>query len=139
MNASDLFRELGLGDNELNEAREWVNYKHFAETVPDVLTLTEYINTIYKRVIDSDAKPHKWFSERYMVEKYLSSNVDVGGEYLSSLKERVSKIKDSTPHLYPHISEFLNLIIETVTSNRKALPKHCLIFLNELYRGKQPT
>ena len=139
MNASDLFRELGWGDDELNEAREWVNYKHFAETVPDVLTLNEYISTIYKRTIDTDAKPHTWFSERYMQDKYLSSNVVVDEEYISKLKERVSKIKGSTNHLPPHISAFLTLIVETVTVKKTALPKQCLIFLNDLYRGKQPN
>jgi len=134
MKASDLFKELGLGDDELNEAREWVNYKHFAETVPDILQLSEYVDTIYKQVVEKDAKPHKWFSERYMVERYLTSNVVVDGEYLNNLITRVGKIKERTSHL-PHIDNFLTLISDTVSTNRKALPKECLLFLNELYKG----
>ena len=66
MKASDLFKELGMGDEEMNEARNWVNYKHFAETVPDILSLKEYVDTVYKKAVDMDAKPHQWFSERYM-------------------------------------------------------------------------
>jgi len=135
MNASDLFRELGLGDDELNEAREWVNYKHFSDTVPDILTLTEYLETIYKHIVDKDAKPHKWFSERYMSERYLSSNVEVGDEYISKLNERVLKIVERTNHLPPHIDEFLKFIINSVHTSKRALPKECLMFLNSLYKG----
>ena len=40
MKASDLFKELGMGDEEMNEARNWVNYKHFSKTIPDILSLS---------------------------------------------------------------------------------------------------
>ena len=136
MKASELFKELGLGDEELNEAREWVNYKHFSETVPDILTLSEYLETIYKHIVEKDAKPHKWFSERYMVERYLSSDVVVGDEYISKFNERVSKIKERTNQLPPHITEFFNLMENTIVLKKRALPKECLVFLNELYKGK---
>ena len=49
MKESDLFKELGMGDEEMNEARNWVNYKHFSETVPDILKLDEYVDTVYKQ------------------------------------------------------------------------------------------
>ena len=39
-----------------------------ASSVPDVLKLDEYVNTVYKHAVDKDAKPHQWFSERYMKE-----------------------------------------------------------------------
>ena len=68
MKASDLFKELGMGDEEMNEARNWVNYKHFSETVPDILSLNEYVDTVYKKAVEMDAKPHQWFSERYMAD-----------------------------------------------------------------------
>ena len=71
MNPKDFFKELGLGDDDLQQAREWVSYKKFASSVPDVLKLDEYVNTVYKHAVDKDAKPHQWFSERYMKEKYL--------------------------------------------------------------------
>ena len=61
MNASDLFKELGLGDSDMESAREWVNYKHFSKTVPDVLTLSEYLDTVYKKAVTMDAKPHQPF------------------------------------------------------------------------------
>ena len=71
MNTSDFFNELGLGDPDMDKAREWVSYRKFANSVPDILTLDEYIDTIYKKVITDNAKPHMWFSQRYMVAKYL--------------------------------------------------------------------
>ena len=74
MKASDLFKELGMGDEEMSSAREWVNYKHFSETVPDILSLSEYVDTVYKKAVTIDAKPHQWFSERYMTERYLLSD-----------------------------------------------------------------
>ena len=49
-----------MGDEEMNEARNWVNYKHFSETVPDILSLNEYVDTLAKAV-EMDAKPHQWF------------------------------------------------------------------------------
>ena len=73
MKASDLFKELGMGDEDMSSAREWVNYKHFSETIPDILSLSEYINTVYKHAVTIDAKPHQWFSERYMIDRYLQS------------------------------------------------------------------
>ena len=50
MKASDLFKELGMGDEEMNEARSWVNYKHFSETVPDILSLSEYVEQFLRNV-----------------------------------------------------------------------------------------
>ena len=38
-----------MGDEEMDEARSWVNYKHFSETVPDILSLSEYVWILFIR------------------------------------------------------------------------------------------
>ena len=121
MKAENLFKELGLGDDDMESAREWVNYKHFSKTVPDVLTLSEYLDTVYKKAVTLDAKPHQWFSERYMTERYL---------------ERVDTIFESGRTLELHIQKFLELILNTVQKSKLALTKETLIVLNKIYKGK---
>tara|TARA_B100001057_G_C22851969_1_gene951327 strand:- start:1152 stop:1562 length:411 start_codon:yes stop_codon:yes gene_type:complete len=136
MNAEELFKELGLGDKEMNSAREWVNYKHFSKTIPDILTLSEYIDTVYKHAVTMDAKPHQWFSERYMTERYLESDTDIDSDYISNLEKRVVKILDKNNTLELHIEKFLELILTVVRKSKLALPKETLIVLNEIYKGK---
>ena len=103
MKASDLFKELGMGDEEMNEARNWVNYKHFSETVPEILSLSEYVDTVYKKAVDTDTT-HTWFSERYMTERYLVSNVKIEQDYIHKLQDRVLQIFETQPLL--HIQNF---------------------------------
>lgn len=134
MKASDLFKELGMGDEEMNEARNWVNYKHFSETVPEILSLSEYVDTVYKKAVDTDAKPHTWFSERYMTERYLVSNVTIEQDYIHKLQDRVLQIFETDPPL--HIQKFLKLCIDVVQKGNTALTKECLIFMNKIYKGK---
>ena len=134
MKASDLFKELGMGDEELNEARNWVNYKHFSETVPDILSLNEYVSTVYKKAVEMDAKPHTWFSERYMTERYISSNVSINSDYIHKLQDRVLELLDSEHP--PHIHKFLKLCVEIVQKDKKALSKDCLLFMNEIHKRK---
>ena len=136
MNASDLFKELGMGDEEMNEARNWVNYKHFSETVPDVLTLSEYVNTVYKHAVTVDAKPHQWFSEKYMSERYLQSDVGIDSEYVTNLENRICKILQNGKNYELHIEKFLELCLGVVRKSLLALPKEVLMFLNQIYKGK---
>lgn len=136
MKASDLFRELGMGDDEMSEARNWVSYKHFSETVPDVLTLSEYVDTIYKRAVTVDAKPHQWFSEKYMTERYLQSNIGIGSDYITNLEKRICKILQNGKIYELHIEKFLELCLGVVRDSLLALPKEVLMFLNQIYKGK---
>jgi hypothetical protein len=136
MKAEDLFKELGLGDGDMESAREWVNYKHFSKTIPDVLTLSEYLDTVYKKAVTMDAKPHQWFSERYMTERYLESDVIIGEGYITNLVERIDTIFESGRELELHIQKFLELILNTVEKNKWALTKETLIVLNQIYKGK---
>lgn len=141
MNTSDFFNELGLGDPDMDKAREWVSYRKFANSVPDILTLDEYIDTIYKKVITDNAKPHMWFSQRYMVAKYLlqsGSKNNATDEYVTLVNERIKKLKDSIPNesQFTHIHSFLDVLTEQISINRNILPKEVLVYLNELYKTK---
>jgi|SRR5210317_1686021 hypothetical protein len=136
MKASELFRELGMGDDEMSEARNWVSYKHFSETVPDVLTLSEYVDTIYKRAVTVDAKPHQWFSEKYMTERYLRSDVGIDSDYITNLEKRICKILQNGKIYEIHIEKFLELCLVVVRDSLLALPKEVLMFLNQIYKGK---
>ena len=136
MNASDLFKELGMGDEEMNEARNWVNYKHFSKTIPDILSLSEYVNTVYKHAVTVDAKPHQWFSERYMTERYLQSDVGIDSDYITNLEKRIVKILQNGKIYELHIEKFLELCLGVVRKSLLALPKEVLMFLNQIYKGK---
>ena len=136
MKASDLFKELGMGDEEMNEARNWVSYKHFSETVPDILTLSEYVDTVYKHAVTIDAKPHQWFSEKYMTERYLQSDVGIDSDYVTNLENRISKILQNGKSYELYIEKFLELCLGVVRKSLLALPKEVLMFLNQIYKGK---
>ena len=136
MNVSELFKELGLGDSDMESAREWVNYRHFSETVPDVLSLSEYVSTVYKKAVTIDAKPHQWFSERYMTERYLQSDVGIDSDYITNLEKRIVKILQNGKIYELHIEKFLELCLGVVRKSLLALPKEVLMFLNQIYKGK---
>lgn len=134
MNAEELFKELGLGDKDMSSAREWVNYKHFSETIPDILTLKEYMDTVYKHAVAIDAKPHQWFSERYMTDRYLLSNVGIDDTYIIKLESKILSICEKYDTLELHIEKFLSLIVSAARKSKLALTKETLLFLNEIYK-----
>lgn len=138
MNTSDFFKELGLGDPEMEKAREWVSYNQFKNSVPDILSLEEYIDMIYKKVQNDNARPHLWFSERYMISKYLSTDILGDDSYVDNVLERIKKLSSSIPKEsnFQHIHSFLDTLTNHISTKRTILPKEVLIYLNKLYKTK---
>ncbi len=138
MNTSDFFKELGLGDPDMEKAREWVSYNHFKNSVPDILTLEEYIDMIYKKLQNADTRPHLWFSERYMISKYLTTKKSADDSYVDNVLERIKKLSSSIPKEsnFNHIHSFLDALTEHISTKRTILPKEVLIYLNKLYKTK---
>lgn len=138
MEVHDLFKQLGMGDPDMAKAREWVSYKKFQEAVPDILTLDEYISTVYKKAVTDNIKPHLWFSERYMVSKYFKSDTPATDEYVDNVVDRLELIKKRIPNdtSLQHIILFLNKVNEYVCTSRYILPKSVLVYLNEIYKTK---
>jgi len=135
MNPKDFFKQLGLGDDEMNEAREWVNYKHFSETIPDILSLNEYTESVWKRAVDLDAKPHQWFSERYMREKYLVTDIPATDEYIEKMNQRLDDVLERTEES-PNV-KFIGVCRTIVNEDKFCLSKECLVTLNKIYKGKE--
>jgi hypothetical protein len=129
---------LGLGDPDMEKAREWVSYNQFKNSVPDILTLEEYIDMIYKKVQNNNAKPHIWFSERYMISKYLLTDIPADDYYINNVFERIQKLSNQIPKesKFAHIHTFLNTLTEHLTTKRTTLPKEVLAYLNNLYKTK---
>ena len=138
MDTSDFFKELGLGDPDMEKAREWVSYNQFKNSVPDILTLEEYIDMIYKKVQSADARPHLWFSERYMISKYLTTNESAEDSYVDNVLERIKKLISSIPKEsnFSHIHSFLDTLTTHISTKRTILPKEVLVYLNKLYKTK---
>lgn len=138
METSEFFKQLGLGDPDMEKAREWVSYTKFEEAVPDILTLSEFVDTVLKKSVMDNAKPHQWFSERYMVGRYISSNQPATDEYIKKFDTKVSHLKESIPNEpnYEHIHRFIEVLSTEVHTKRNILPKEVLEYLNELYKGK---
>jgi hypothetical protein len=138
LDTSDFFKELGLGDPDMEKAREWVSYNQFKNSVPDILTLEEYIDMIYKKVQSADARPHLWFSERYMISKYLTTKEPAEDSYVDNVLERIKKLISSIPKEsnFNHIHSFLDTLTTHISTKRTILPKEVLVYLNKLYKTK---
>jgi len=141
MNSNDLFKQLGMGDPEMKKARDWVSYKKFEQSVPTILTLDEFVNTVLKKSIIADAKPQMWFSERYMVSKYIHSDTDVNDAYVDKMLDRISILHKSiqSSDEFKHIHQFLNILVEHISTKRTAVPIVVLEYLNKLYKTKGIT
>jgi len=139
METNEFFKQLGLGDPDMEKAREWVSYTKFEEAVPDILTLSEFVDTVLKKTVTDDAKPHLWFSERYMISRYLQSNESASDDYIEKFDYRIKVLKDklqSSDDSYNHIHKFLDVLVEQLHTKRIIFPKEVLGYLNQLYKGK---
>jgi len=125
----------------MKNARDWVSYKKFEQSVPTILTLEEFVNTVLKKSIITDAKPQLWFSTRYMVSNYLESDTDMSDEYVDKMLDRINMLHKSiqSSDEFIHIHQFLNVLVEHVSTKRTIVPKEVLEYLNKLYKTKGIT
>lgn len=138
METSEFFKQLGLGDPDMEKAREWVSYTKFEQAVPDVLTLSEFVNSVLKKTVSDDAKPHLWFSERYMISRYLQSTEPASDDYVQQFQDRIDSLKSKVPSdniTYKYIHKFLDILTEEIHTKRMVFSKEVLEYLNELYKG----
>lgn len=138
METSEFFKQLGLGDPDMEKAREWVSYSKFEESVPSVLTLSEFVDTVLKHTVKVDAKPHLWFSEKYMIGRYLHSETAATDEYVEQFDSKIKLLKSKLSlHIdCEHIQKFLDILIEQIHTTRCVFQKEVLEYLNELYKKK---
>jgi hypothetical protein len=138
METSEFFKQLGLGDPDMEEAREWVSYTKFENAVPDILTLSEFVDSVLKKTVTDDAKPHLWFSERYMISRYLNSTNPASDDYIEQFESRITVLKSkisSDDITYKYIHKFLDILIQEIHTKRMVFSKEVLEYLNELYKG----
>lgn len=138
MESSDLFKQLGLGDPDMEKAREWVSYKKFENSVPDILTLSEFIDTVFKKAYSDNVKPHLWFSERYMISHYIANSDSASDEYVDNMVSKLELIRQRIPsdNEFQHLHLFLNKLNEYICTTRTLIPKNVLTYLNTLYKTK---
>ena len=133
MTPSELFSQLVHGDDEMADIRGKIAYDNFDKSVPDDISLKDYINTIYRKNIDDTNQQNIFFSEIYMIRNYMLSDVVVDDNYWNNLSDKISQIRETQSELPKHIDGILTLI-GNVTANR-ALTKEVLLYLNDIYKG----
>jgi hypothetical protein len=133
MTPSELFSQLVYGDDEMADIRGKIAYDNFDKSVPDDISLKEYINTIYRKNIDDTNQQNIYFSEIYMIRNYMLSDVVVDDEYWNNLSDKISQIRETQRELPKHINGVLALI-DNIKANR-ALTKEVLLYLNDVYKG----
>tara|TARA_R110000803_G_scaffold8577_14_gene27450 strand:+ start:1017 stop:1457 length:441 start_codon:yes stop_codon:yes gene_type:complete len=138
MNTSEFFKQLGLTDPELNDARELVSYKKFEEVIPDVLLLSEFVDTVFREAIAGDDKSHIWFSQKYMISKYFTTDIIADDAYVSLMlgKIKLAQTTIETSDEFSHIHRFFTVLIDYLITQQKVLSKGVLNYLNILYKTK---
>jgi len=138
MKPDELFQQLGHGDAEMKEARDWVSYKKFGDTIPEVLLLDEYVNTVFKKTFSAEQKPQLWFSERYMIELYLQNDIPASDDYIRKMLARIEILKNDiqTTEAFLHLHQFLKVLTEHISTKRTIVSKDVLEYLNKLYKTK---
>ena len=139
MKPSEFFKKLGLDDvtGSYNKNSSTCDYNTFQGAVPDTLTLEEFVNTIYKKVVRDNSIPHRYFSERYIRSEYLYTDIHASSVYVLEftnkillLQQRIDRVK------YKHLVEFIRLVVVHLASEKKVLPKQVLEFLNKIHKTK---
>jgi len=76
-----------------------------------------------------------------MVSNYLESDTDMSDEYVDKMLDRINMLHKSIQSSdgFSHIHQFLNVLVEHVSTKRTIVPKEVLEYLNKLYKTKGIT
>tara|TARA_Y100000817_G_C16665240_1_gene459001 strand:+ start:90 stop:533 length:444 start_codon:yes stop_codon:yes gene_type:complete len=133
---SELFKKLLEASG--SHKKEFVpDYNTFQDSVPDILTLDEFVNLIYKKVVEDNSKPHRYFSERYIRDEYLSTDICATNDYVLEFTNKMLLLQQRIDlKKHKHLSEFIVLVVNHLNNKRVVLSKQCLEFLNKIYKTK---
>jgi hypothetical protein len=136
----ELFDQLSRDDPDMKEAMEIVEYRSFKSSVPNILLLEEFVDTIYRKAVSKDDLQTIWFCERYIKDRYLYTNVESSEEYRHKTQERLIELSNRVSNVsggkYTHLMKFIDVIIGTLYESNKLLTKETLEYLNKVYKGK---
>jgi hypothetical protein len=134
MKPTDLFKQLGLADSQLQSARELV-YQSGANITPNTISLQEFVDTVYKVSV---YKNQSVILENYMISEYFPHLCgDASDEYISNMIGRINLLQVGLPLIdNKHILKFLEILTEYVRVERYTLSKEVLQYLNVLYKEK---
>jgi len=136
----ELFDQLGWGDPDMEEARKVVEYRNFKSSVPNILLLEEFIDTVYRKAVARNDLQIIWFCERYVKDTYLYTNEKSSEEYRHKTQERLIELSNRVSNMsggdYTHLMKFVDVIIGTLYESNKLLTKEVLEYLNKVYKGK---
>jgi len=137
MKPSELFKKLGVGVSSSNSENRMPDYSTFQDAVPDILTLEEFVNLIYKKVVKDNSNPHRYFSERYIRDEYLSTDICANNDYVLEFTNKMLLLQQRIDlKKHKHLSEFIVLVVNHLANKRTVISKHCLEFLNKIYKTK---
>ena len=136
----ELFDQLSRNDPDMKEALKVVEYRSFKRSVPHILLLEEFVDTIYRKAVSKDDLQTIWFCERYIKDSYLYTNEESSEEYRHKTQERLIELSNRVSNVsggkYTHLMKFIDVIIGTLYESNKLLTKETLEYLNKVYKGK---
>ena len=136
----ELFDQLSRDDPDMKEVMKVVEYRSFKSSVPNILLLEEFVDTIYRKAVSKDDLQTIWFCERYIKDRYLYANEESSEEYRHKTQERLielsNRISNASGGKYTHLMKFIDVIIGTLYESNKLLTKETLEYLNKVYKGK---
>ena len=134
MKPTDLFKQLGLADTQLQSARELV-YQTGANITPDTIPLKDFVDTVYKVFV---YEKQIGVLENYMISEYFPHLYGKApDDYITNMIGRINLLQVGIPLIdNKHILQFLATLTEHVKVERYTLSKEVLQYLNVLYKEK---
>jgi len=139
MKPSDLFNKLSEDyDDDEKAEREELLYKKFKSYIPTILSIDEFVNSVLRRSVETNDKQKLYFSQKYMLDTYVNSNIECDETYTTKFTEKMDTLAEVIPYepIYEHIHIFINIITQYVITEQKVVPLVVLEYINTLYKNK---